>query len=83
VRHLSGQLILKTQPTFYTMKNKQQRIEQLLHERIVRKQALSMSVENEKEFLEKMGKKGLEELRDFCLDRMKEIDRQIEELSKF
>ena len=80
---LLGQLILKTQPTFNIMKNKQQRIEQLLHERIVRKQALSMSVENEKEFLEKMGKKGLEELRDFCLDRMKEIDRQIEELSQF
>ena len=81
--NLLGQLILKTQPTFNIMKNKQQRIEQLLHERIVRKQALSMSVENEKEFLEKMGKKGLEELRDFCLDRMKEIDRQIEELSQF
>ena len=74
---------MKTQQTFIRMKSKQQRIEQLLHERIVRKQALSMSVENEKEFLEKMGKKGLEELRDFCLDRMKEIDRQIEELSKF
>ena len=83
MRHLLGQLILKTQPTFNIMKNKQQRIEQLLHERIVRKQALSMSVEYEKEFLEKMGKKGLEELRDFCLDRMKEIDRQIEELSQF
>ena len=44
---------------------------------------LVLSVQYEKEFLEKMGKKGLEELRDFCLDRMKEIDRQIEELSKF
>jgi hypothetical protein len=40
-----------------------------------------MTVEHEKEFLEKMGKKGLQELRDFCLDRMKEIDRQIEKLS--
>jgi hypothetical protein len=81
VINLLGQPILKTQPTFYKMKSKQQRIEKLLHERIVRKQALSMTVEYEKEFLEKMGKRGLEELRDFCLDRMKEIDRQIEELS--
>jgi TRAP-type C4-dicarboxylate transport system substrate-binding protein len=77
-----GQLILKTQPTFNIMKNKQQRIEQLLHERAVRKQALILSVENEKEFLEKIGKKGLERIRNFSLDRMNEIDKEIEELSK-
>lgn len=64
------------------MKNKQQRIEQLLHERAVRKQALFLSVENEKEFLEKIGKKGLERIRDFCLDRMNEIDKEIDELSQ-
>jgi hypothetical protein len=34
------------------------------------------------EFLEKMGKKGLEEFRDFCLDRIIYVDKQIEKLSK-
>ena len=63
------------------MKNKQKLIEKLLHERTIRKQALDLSVENEKEFLEKMGKKKLDELRDFCLDRMNEIDKKIKELS--
>ncbi len=56
------------------MKDKQKLIEKLMHERTIRKQALDFSVENEKEFLEKMGKKKLEELRDFCLDRMIQID---------
>lgn len=57
------------------MKDKQKLIEKLLHERAIRKQALDFSVENEKEFLEKMGHKKLDELRDFCLDRMIEIDK--------
>jgi hypothetical protein len=62
------------------MEDKQKLIEKLLHERTIRKQALDFSVENEKEFLEKMGKKKLEELRDFCLDRMIQIDKKIKNL---
>lgn len=57
-------------------------IDKLLHERTIRKQALDFSVENEKEFLEKMGKKKLDELRDFCLDRMIQIDKLIKILSQ-
>ena len=64
------------------MKDKQKMIEKLLHERTIRKQALDFSVENEKEFLEKMGKKKLDELRDFCLDRMIQIDKLIKILSQ-
>ncbi len=64
------------------MKDKQKWIEKLLHERIIRKQALDLTVENEKEFLAKMGKKRLDELRDFCLDRMIEIDKKIKKLSQ-
>jgi hypothetical protein len=64
------------------MKTKQQRIEQLLHEKTIRKQSIDLTLEYEEEFLEKMGKKGLEEFRDFCLDRIIYIDKQIEKLSK-
>ncbi len=64
------------------MKDKQKVIEKLLHERTIRKQALDFSVENEKEFLEKMGNKKLDELRDFCLDRMIQIDKLIKILSQ-
>lgn len=63
------------------MKNKEKLIGKLLHERTIRKQALELSVEKEKEFLEKMGKQKLDELRDFCLDRILEIDRKIKALS--
>jgi hypothetical protein len=48
------------------MKSKQQRIKQLLHEKTIRTQSLDLTLEYEEEFLEKMGKKGLEEFRDFC-----------------
>ena len=64
------------------MKSKQQRIEQLLHEKTIREQSLDLSVEYEEEFLEKMGKKGLQEFRDFCLDRIIYVGKQIEKLSK-
>ena len=64
------------------MKSKQQRIEQLLHEKTIRTQSLDLTLEYEEEFLEKMGKKGLEEFRDFCLDRIIYVDKQIEKLSK-
>lgn len=64
------------------MKSKQQRIEQLLHEKTIRKQSLDLTLEYEEEFLEKMGKKGLQEFRDFCLDRIIYVDKQIEKLSK-
>ena len=50
---------MKTQPTFIRMKSKQQRIEQLLHEKIIREQSLDLSVEFEGEFLEKWVKKDL------------------------
>jgi hypothetical protein len=64
------------------MKSKQQRIEQLLHEKTIRQQSLDLSLEYEEDFLEKMGRKGLEEFRDFCLDRIIYVDRQIDKLSK-
>jgi hypothetical protein len=64
------------------MSNKLKQLEKNQQELKIRQQALHLTVIYEHEFVEKFGKRGLNDMRDKLLDRINELKNDISQLKK-